>query len=361
MALELSPRAACNRRSIPRSATRPSKLAQQTMMSLQKHTWRMGRTASARLPARAPVQPCRVVARVTTSKAQTTKGAKPQTGKGTVTKTQPQQEKTQKGVKTVSNRELRQAARKAAQQEAADKPQSNGSRFYLNLTGFPFPLGPTFERKTVRREVGATCSAGSLAHGGNQSLRGCPRRKTLYAGSLDSYALRAPCSCTVHRAAAHSAPCSCSCAQCLCAYALPNQVPLTCPPQRTAQRAATPPRPAASLPHPCPKPPLPPPRDHRTVCTHRPTSPPPQYRYPVWPPPQCPAVRLSTGQTVFHSHSLPLCSCRHNPQGEKGGVRMLQHVLVFPFPHIPHVPVSPYSRFPMSTTSNLCVHPRPEG
>lgn len=123
------------------------------MMSLQQHTRRMGRTASARLPARAPVQPCQVVARVTTSKAQTTKGAKPQTGKGTVTKTQPQQPKTQKGVKTVSNRELRQAARKAAQQEAADKPKSNGSRFYLNLTGFPFPLGPTFERKTVRREV----------------------------------------------------------------------------------------------------------------------------------------------------------------------------------------------------------------
>jgi hypothetical protein len=30
-----------------------------------------------------------------------------------------------------------------------------GSRFYFNFTGFPFPLGPFFERRTVRNEVGA--------------------------------------------------------------------------------------------------------------------------------------------------------------------------------------------------------------
>lgn len=31
--------------------------------------------------------------------------------------------------------------------------KGRGSRFYFNLTGFPFPLGPFWERKTVRNEV----------------------------------------------------------------------------------------------------------------------------------------------------------------------------------------------------------------
>ncbi|MEW5317942.1 MAG: hypothetical protein WDW38_009199 [Sanguina aurantia] len=31
--------------------------------------------------------------------------------------------------------------------------QGRGSRFYLNITGFPFPLGPWIERNTVRRQV----------------------------------------------------------------------------------------------------------------------------------------------------------------------------------------------------------------
>lgn len=29
----------------------------------------------------------------------------------------------------------------------------NGSRFYLNFTGFPFPLGPFLNRQTIRTEV----------------------------------------------------------------------------------------------------------------------------------------------------------------------------------------------------------------
>lgn len=29
----------------------------------------------------------------------------------------------------------------------------NGGRFYLNFTGFPFPLGPFLNRQTIRTEV----------------------------------------------------------------------------------------------------------------------------------------------------------------------------------------------------------------
>lgn len=32
--------------------------------------------------------------------------------------------------------------------------QKHGSRFYLFFTGFPFPIGPFWERKTCRYEVG---------------------------------------------------------------------------------------------------------------------------------------------------------------------------------------------------------------
>ncbi|GFR43070.1 hypothetical protein Agub_g4077, partial [Astrephomene gubernaculifera] len=41
---------------------------------------------------------------------------------------------------------------KGAEQEPATR-KSGGSQFYFNLTGFPFPLGPFFSRKTVRIEV----------------------------------------------------------------------------------------------------------------------------------------------------------------------------------------------------------------
>lgn len=36
---------------------------------------------------------------------------------------------------------------------AQPKPAGTGSRFYFNITGFPFPIGPFFSRKTVRTEV----------------------------------------------------------------------------------------------------------------------------------------------------------------------------------------------------------------
>ena len=39
--------------------------------------------------------------------------------------------------------------------EGDSRPRSDGfgGRFYFNLTGFPFPLGPLFARQTVRTEV----------------------------------------------------------------------------------------------------------------------------------------------------------------------------------------------------------------
>jgi hypothetical protein len=36
----------------------------------------------------------------------------------------------------------------------ADADKKPPGRFYFNLTGFPFPLGPFFERETVVTEVG---------------------------------------------------------------------------------------------------------------------------------------------------------------------------------------------------------------
>lgn len=38
--------------------------------------------------------------------------------------------------------------------EAASTGGGGGGRFYLNITGFPFPLGPFLNRRTIRTEVG---------------------------------------------------------------------------------------------------------------------------------------------------------------------------------------------------------------
>lgn len=37
---------------------------------------------------------------------------------------------------------------------AAAASDSGGGRFYFNITGFPFPLGPFLNRRTIRYEVG---------------------------------------------------------------------------------------------------------------------------------------------------------------------------------------------------------------
>jgi hypothetical protein len=57
-----------------------------------------------------------------------------------------QQLKTTKGTKTT-----------------AVAPQSKGSKSYFNFTGFPFPLGPFFERQTLRFEV-SCCISLTLHH-----------------------------------------------------------------------------------------------------------------------------------------------------------------------------------------------------
>lgn len=48
--------------------------------------------------------------------------------------------------------------RRQGAQESVDKSGKQGSkkggRFYWNITGFPFPLGPLLSRRTVRYEVG---------------------------------------------------------------------------------------------------------------------------------------------------------------------------------------------------------------
>jgi len=40
-------------------------------------------------------------------------------------------------------------------EDGGKKKKTGAGRFYLNLTGFPFPLGPFLERETVVTEVRA--------------------------------------------------------------------------------------------------------------------------------------------------------------------------------------------------------------
>jgi hypothetical protein len=60
--------------------------------------------------------------------------------------------KTQRG-STVSGTKTVRGREQQAAQELEQQSKKRGSRFYFNITGFPFPLGPFFERKTVRNEV----------------------------------------------------------------------------------------------------------------------------------------------------------------------------------------------------------------
>jgi hypothetical protein len=52
---------------------------------------------------------------------------------------------------------LRGRPRLAVSASAADETgsgnASSSSRFYFNITGFPFPLGPFLNRRTIRTEV----------------------------------------------------------------------------------------------------------------------------------------------------------------------------------------------------------------
>eukprot|EP00775_Hariotina_reticulata_P008698 gene8698-8879_t len=78
---------------------------------------------------------CRVSTKPVSTKGKTVVG---KTAKG----------KTQSGtVRTVRGQQQSTGTAQPEQQKR------RGSRFYFNITGFPFPLGPFFERQTVRREV----------------------------------------------------------------------------------------------------------------------------------------------------------------------------------------------------------------
>lgn len=48
---------------------------------------------------------------------------------------------------------VKQAAQQAARQRQQAADESSAGRWYSLLTGFPFPLGPFFTRRTVRTEV----------------------------------------------------------------------------------------------------------------------------------------------------------------------------------------------------------------
>ena len=65
----------------------------------------------------------------------------------------PEQRKYSRTVKQ-RGREGQQSAREAGSRTEQSKPAaSDRGRFYWNITGFPFPLGPLLKRRTVRYEV----------------------------------------------------------------------------------------------------------------------------------------------------------------------------------------------------------------
>lgn len=107
-----------------------------------------------RLPAQQVY--CKAAAK---SAAVTTKGRQTgkQTGRQTIKpgqtirgKTLSNKGTTQRGLETVDPSRRNKTVRGQQQQQQEER---RGSRFYLNFTGFPFPLGPFFQRKTVRNEV----------------------------------------------------------------------------------------------------------------------------------------------------------------------------------------------------------------
>eukprot|EP00879_Flechtneria_rotunda_P019588 GHRR01020581.1.p1 GENE.GHRR01020581.1~~GHRR01020581.1.p1 ORF type:complete len:394 (+),score=84.45 GHRR01020581.1:401-1582(+) len=54
--------------------------------------------------------------------------------------------KTQSGRQTVPGTQ-------SSRQQRAEEADRKGSRFYFNITGFPFPIGPFFNRRTIRNEI----------------------------------------------------------------------------------------------------------------------------------------------------------------------------------------------------------------
>eukprot|EP00878_Enallax_costatus_P007051 GHUV01007390.1.p1 GENE.GHUV01007390.1~~GHUV01007390.1.p1 ORF type:complete len:359 (+),score=32.26 GHUV01007390.1:261-1337(+) len=118
---------------VPRAFAQPSFPAQ-TQLHLQPLS-------------RAPAQP--VYCKATTKPAVTAKGRQTvKSGQTIKSRTLSSKGRTQRGIDTVDPSRRVKTVR--GQQQEEDR---RGSRFYFNFTGFPFPLGPFFQRKTVRNEV----------------------------------------------------------------------------------------------------------------------------------------------------------------------------------------------------------------
>lgn len=59
----------------------------------------------------------------------------------------------------VRGKASRRQTESARQKGFKGRDEKRGNQFYINITGFPFPLGPLFNRPTVRTEVHAAMSS----------------------------------------------------------------------------------------------------------------------------------------------------------------------------------------------------------
>lgn len=130
------------------SSLLPSRL-QQPHQQQSRPLWALPARRALVLPVRAKL------AKPTSVKGTSTVGARKQQ----LAKQLAQQEQQQKKTLAVS-RTTRGLGRTTSSSGSSNSEQAGtgpssrrGSRFYFNFTGFPFPLGPFFERKTVRTEV----------------------------------------------------------------------------------------------------------------------------------------------------------------------------------------------------------------
>jgi len=112
-------------------------------------------TSSSCAGSRRLIMPVRAkLAKPTTTKGTNTIGAKKQQLQQQLQQQLAKQEQQQKRTLAASKttRGL-SSSQQSSEQAGTGRSSRRGSRFYFNFTGFPFPLGPFFERKTVRTEV----------------------------------------------------------------------------------------------------------------------------------------------------------------------------------------------------------------
>jgi hypothetical protein len=116
---------------------------------LPSRTHRNSNLTSSRSSRRLAVAVDARLTKPTTVKGTNTVGARKQQLANQLAKQEQQQKKTLAGTKTT------RGLSSSSSEQAGTDPSSKrrGSRFYFNFTGFPFPLGPFWERKTVRTEV----------------------------------------------------------------------------------------------------------------------------------------------------------------------------------------------------------------